>query len=296
MPSAGRRRVTGKSTVRDHYDGLLAEHYSRMFGDFEAKVAEQRALLERLGVMAPAPGALAVDLGCGSGFQSVALARLGFRVRAIDVSRRLLDELTERARGLAVEAIAGDIRDVARLVPAGVELALCMGDTLAHLEREAELDRLFHGVAGRLVAGGRLVLSFRDLSGELRDADRAIPLGAWDDLVMTCFLEYEASTVKVHDLIWARQPDGWRLRKSMYRKLRLAPDRVAARLRAAGFAVERHDAPGGMIALVGVLGTPRVARQRRHGRMSSGRGNVSGGAKTARYPSAGARSRKSTSR
>ena len=148
-------------------------------------------------------------------------------------------------------------------------------------------------VAGRLMAGGRLVLTFRDLSGELRDLERVIPLGAWDDLVMTCFLEYEASTVKVHDLIWVRQPDGWRFRKGVYRKLRLAPARVTARLAAAGFAVERHEAPAGMVALVGVLAAPRPARQRRHGRMSSGRGSASGGAKTARYPSAGASSKKS---
>ena len=267
-----------------------------MFGDFEAKVTEQRALLERLGVSARPSGGLAVDLGCGSGFQSVALARLGFRVLAVDFSRRLLAELNDRARGLPVEAIAGDIRDVARLVPAGIELVVCMGDTLAHLEGEADLDRVFHGVAGRLMAGGRLVLTFRDLSGELRDLDRVIPLGAWDDLVMTCFLEYEASTVKVHDLIWVRQPDGWRFRKGVYRKLRLAPARVTARLTAAGFAVERHEAPAGMVALVGVLGGPRPARQRRHGRMSSGRGSASGGAKTARYPSAGASHKKSTGR
>jgi len=127
------------TTVREHYDALLAEHYSRMFGDFETKVAEQRALLERLGVTASSPGALAVDLGCGPGFQSIALARLGYRVLAVDFSQRLLDELIGRTRGVAVEAIAGDIRDVARLVPEGVELAVCMGDTLAHLERAIPL-------------------------------------------------------------------------------------------------------------------------------------------------------------
>ena len=81
------------ATVREHYDGVLAEHYTRMLGDFEAKVTEQRALLERLGVSARPSGGLAVDLGCGSGVQSVALARLGFRVLAIDFSQRLLAEL-----------------------------------------------------------------------------------------------------------------------------------------------------------------------------------------------------------
>jgi SAM-dependent methyltransferase len=282
------------ATVRDHYDTVLAEHYSRMFGDFEAKVAEQRALLERLGVTAPPAVGAAVDLGCGSGFQSVALARLGFRVLSIDFSQRLLAELSDRARGLTIEAIAGDIRDVARLVPAGVDLAVCMGDTLSHLEREDDLSRVFRGVAGRLVAGGRFVLTFRDLGGELRDLDRVIPLCASDDLVMTCFLEYEPSTVKVHDLIWVRHPDGWRFHKGAYRKLRLAPERVTARLAAAGFTVERHEAPAGLVALVGVLAGLRPARQRPHGRMASGLGSTSGATKTARYPSAGASHRKST--
>ena len=139
----------------------------------------------------------------------------------------------------------------------GVDLAVCMGDTLSHLEREADLSRMFRGVAGRLVPGGRLVLTFRDLSGELRDLDRVIPLCAWDDLVMTCFLEYGPSTVKVHDLIWVRQPDGWRFRKGTYRKVRLAPDGVTARLAEAGFTVERHEAPAGMVALVGVAAGSR---------------------------------------
>ena len=226
------------ASVRDHYDTVLSEYYSRMFGEFDAKVAEQHALLERLGVTARSGAAMAVDLGCGSGFQSIALARLGL-VLAIDFSQRLLAELRDRARGLAVEAIAGDIRDVAKLVPTAVELAVCMGDTLSHLECEADLTSVFDGVAARLAAGGRLVLTFRDLSGELCDLDRVIPLYASDELVMTCFLDYEPSTVKVHDLIWVRQQDGWRFRRGVYRKLRLTP-------------VERHQAPAGMVALVGV--------------------------------------------
>jgi hypothetical protein len=67
---------------------------------------------------------------------------------------------------------------------------------------------------------------------------------------MACFLEYEPETVKVHDLIWIREAAGWRLRTGAYRKLRLAAGGVAARLESAGFSVERHAAPGGMVALV----------------------------------------------
>jgi SAM-dependent methyltransferase len=257
MPPPSPDLTADVTSVRDHYDTVLADHYSRMFGDFEAKVSEQRALLERLGVTVGAGAATAVDLGCGSGFQSVALARLGFQVLAIDFSRPLLAELTDRVSGLPVEAIAGDIREVARLVSTTVDLAVCMGDTLLHLESDADLARVFDGVAARLVVGGRFVLTFRDLSRELRELDRVIPVHASDELVMACFLEYEPTTVRVHDLIWARQRDGWRFRKGAYRKLRLAPQTVTTALERAGFEVERHQAPGGMVALVGIAVSPR---------------------------------------
>ena len=240
------------SSVREHYENLLSEHYTRMLGNFEAKVAEQQQLLERLGVKPLSAAGIAVDLGCGPGLQSIALARLGFRVLAVDFSDRLLAEMTERAGGLRVEAVPGDIRDVEALVPAGVEAVVCMGDTLSHLEREADLERLFGGVATRLAAGGRFILSFRELGGELRDLDRVIPLCASDEFIMTCFLEYEPATVKVHDLIWVRERDGWTFRKGMYRKLRLTADAVSARLESAGFALERHQAPGEMVARAGV--------------------------------------------
>jgi len=241
------------SSAREHYDRVLAEHYSRLLGDFEAKVAEQQTLLEGLGIKAGRPGAIAVDLGCGSGVQSIALARLGFRVLGIDFSDRLLAELRERARGLPVEGLSGDIRDVETLAPTGADVVVCMGDTLSHLEREADLPDLFAGVATRLVGGGRLVLSFRDLGSELHDLDRFLPLYASDDVIMACMLEYEAATVKVHDLVWVREREGWTFRKGAYRKLRLTADAVTAYLASAGFTVERHDAPGGMVALRGAV-------------------------------------------
>ena len=45
----------------------------------------------------PARSGRAVDLGAGCGFQSIPLARLGFAVTAIDIDRKLLDELHRNA-------------------------------------------------------------------------------------------------------------------------------------------------------------------------------------------------------
>src|SRR6478672_7585673 len=100
------------STITDHYEGLLADHYSWMFGVSPLeKSAEQLELLTYLKVV---HGELAVDLGAGSGFQSMALADLGFRrVLAIDTSAKLLEELRSNSGNRHVEAIQDDMLNVA---------------------------------------------------------------------------------------------------------------------------------------------------------------------------------------
>lgn len=238
------------STVTEHYENLLADHYSRMFGDFDEKVAEQRALLERLGVAREGAGD-ALDLGCGSGFQSIALAQLGFRVRAVDLSEKLLAELTHRRGDLPVEPLQGNIRDAGDLALPGTEVIVCMGDTLTHLEASADVTRLLAGCASRLAPGGRLVLTFRDLTRPLEGLDRFLSVRSDPDLLMTCVLEYEAQTVKVHDLVHARAPGGgWTFSKSFYRKLRLSPYWVAAEIEQAGLAIAHREAAGGLVTLV----------------------------------------------
>src|SRR5215472_3420406 len=84
------------SMAAEHYDRLLAAHYTWMLGgDIAAVAKDQATLLRELGVRARGDGALAVDLGCGPGPQSLALAELGFSpVLAVDSSRALLDELS----------------------------------------------------------------------------------------------------------------------------------------------------------------------------------------------------------
>ena len=55
---------------------MLARHYSWMFGDYGQQVAAQQKLFDDL-KLRPRSGKRALDLGCGSGFQSSALARMG---------------------------------------------------------------------------------------------------------------------------------------------------------------------------------------------------------------------------
>jgi SAM-dependent methyltransferase len=235
-------------SVTEHYENLLADHYSWMSGPFADGVAAQRALLAGLGV-APSDGKRALDLGCGAGLQSVALAELGFDVTAIDTSRKLLNELATRAGDLAITPIEGDIATVATLVEPGFGVAVCIGDTLTHLPSPAVVERLFDGVARVLAHSGLFVLTFRDMTAELTGTDRFIPVRSDTDRILTCFLEYEPEAVRVHDLIHVRQGGEWALHKSSYRKLRLAPGWVCDTLTRCGFSIEFHRPAGRMVLI-----------------------------------------------
>jgi len=232
----------GPSKVHEHYDAFLAEHYTWMFGtSFQEKVAEQYALLSELGVECSSEGARAVDLGCGSGFQAVAIAELGYEVLAIDSSAKMLAELVQRKEGDAIRTVRADIRNFVSL--AGIEpidVAVCMGDTLTDLECRKHVGQLFANVAGVLTMGGLFILTYRDYAGpELRGLDRLFVVQSDYEKVMTRFLEYEnADYVVVHDLLKMRDHTGrWALRKGSYRKLRLPPHWVEIELKRAGFAI-----------------------------------------------------------
>lgn len=233
------------ASVEEHYDNLLARHYTWMRGDFDSRVHEYRDLFERIGV-SPRHGGKALDLGAGSGFQSVALAGLGFEVLSLDLNGLLLEELRGRARGRPIRTVRGDIRDP-RIYEGDspFEVAVCMGDTLTHLGSTGEVAGLISAVGGALQAGGTLILEFRDLATELKSMDRAIPVRLDENKIMLTFLEYGPERVNAHDIVFVRDVSGWNVEKSAYTKIRLGPEEVMALLDRDEFrTVERHDERG----------------------------------------------------
>jgi SAM-dependent methyltransferase len=246
------------STVNEHYERLLSQHYTWMFGvSFEDKVSEQKSFLSR--TLAPLhytrQNALAVDLGCGPGFQTIALAQLGFSpVIAIDTSADLLDELRSHIGSLPVRTEKADLRDLPAFVQTGqATVIVCMGDTLPHLPEKSDVSTLFRGVFERLRPGGMFVITYRDLTMELHGTDRFIPVRSDENKIMTCFLEFEdQDSVLVHDLVYTRQDSGWSLSKSSYRKLRLGIEWVHEELSSTGFDILSEDLSGRLIGLAAV--------------------------------------------
>ncbi len=244
------------SEVQDHYSNLLAKHYTWMFGkSFAAKVAEQKTILED--ALQPAADdfelGLAVDLGSGPGFQTIALCEIGYSpVLALDTSEALLAELQRHQGSLPVQTICSDLSKLSEFVPPATARAIvCMGDTITHLGSKTAVEDLLRLVFLALTPGGTFVLSYRDLSTEATGLDRFIPVYADENKVMTCFLEFDRSdTVLVHDLVHSREGHHWLFEKSSYRKLRLPMDWLQDAMTQAGFIVHQGLA-GRLLRLVG---------------------------------------------
>lgn len=244
------------ATAKEHYEKILAEYYSWMSGGLDQKIEQNRKFFESHHVR-PVLSAIAVDLGAGCGFQSIPLSQLGFSVIAIDSSAKLLAELKQNARGLSIYPINDDLLNFPRHCPDPVELMVCMGDTLTHLKTRQTIRHLLRKIFRALEAGGRLVLTFRDLSAEVTGLDRFIPVRNDADTIFTCFLEYEKNHVKVHDLIYERRNNRWNLKKSFFKKIRVAPRWVEEALQALGFKIEVFDIHNAGVCI--------IARKPKHG-------------------------------
>jgi SAM-dependent methyltransferase len=241
--------------VKTHYDDLLGAIYSWTLGDFNAR-SKATAKLIGDAIGTNNKGKRALDLGCGTGVQTLALCSLGFEVTGVDFSEEILKEYRERAVAASanVSLLVADISDF----DAGddFDVALCFGDTVSHLQTWDAVRAMFRCVHQSLRAGGRFFLASRDHSRVYTGTERFLLVQADEARSMICVLDDEGSHVRVTDLVSEHKDGKSSLRTSSYLKLRVSPETLTKELQAAGFDVTQSALlPGGVHVFCGTKRT-----------------------------------------
>ncbi|HXY43940.1 MAG TPA: methyltransferase domain-containing protein [Acidimicrobiales bacterium] len=100
----------------------------------------------------------AVDLGCGSGQVTLALARQAASVLAIDVSQKMIDLLLENARAAGVCNVEGKAIPIEQLEFAPGSIDLVVSNYAFHHLRDADKPKVVKDIFRWLRPGGNFVL------------------------------------------------------------------------------------------------------------------------------------------
>lgn len=109
-----------------------------------------------------------------------------------------------------------------------------MGDTITYLDSLGSVQELIKNSYKILIENGKLVMTFRDLTFELKEEDRFIPVNSDNDRIFTCFLEDQPNYVKVFDIVHERKNGKWTQKISSYKKFMIPQDcnkKILSRLR-----------------------------------------------------------------
>jgi ubiquinone/menaquinone biosynthesis C-methylase UbiE len=226
------------------YYGAIADHYHLFYRDWDATMQREGANLRR--TFRDQQVRRVLDASCGTGTQSIAMAKLNLAVTAADLSREMLAQAQQNAARYGVADklafVQSHFLELPQKVSGPFDAVITTGNSLPHLISDADLRAAINTFYQLLRPGGLVVIGIRDYDFMLDDRPRFVPrqfhestdqdhilfdVWDWDDGPPT--------TVRFNTFIVTGKGDEYRVTKQsvVYRALRRAE--LEAMLKAAGF-------------------------------------------------------------
>ncbi len=140
-------------------------------GRLEKADTEVAQIIELLSI---SEGGAVLDLCCGVGRHTLAFARRGFRVTAVDRTPSYLQEAQRKAQSanLEVDFVQADMRDFSQ--PESMDAALNLFTSFGYFENPGDDRKVIENIYSTLKPGGKVVLEMMGkeiLAGNFRERD-----------------------------------------------------------------------------------------------------------------------------
>lgn len=139
----------------------------------------------------------ALDIGCGTGSYTLAMARSGAEATGMDLSSSMIDKAKKNslAYGLNIKFVNSGMEKMLSSVDGKFDLIMCMGNTLPHLLRKEDLRSMLTACGQLLNPGGHLVLNLLNYDRILAVKERIIGITRSENYEFIRFYDFEAPYV-----------------------------------------------------------------------------------------------------
>lgn len=140
----------------------LAEHYHLIFEDWDASMRRQGETIAK--ILPQSECGPILDVACGIGTQSLALAALGYSVEGSDISSAEVARAERECavRGLNCKFRVDDMRTLTAAPPSRYAVVMAMDNAVPHLESDEEIVTAFTAMRTRVQPTGKVIISVRD--------------------------------------------------------------------------------------------------------------------------------------
>jgi glycine/sarcosine N-methyltransferase len=160
----------------DQFYDSMANHFHLIFEDWNASMRRQGAVIAKL-LPSPEEAGLILDVACGIGTQSLALAALGYSVEGSDISAAEVARAQREAasRGLKCSFRVDDMRTLRTASIGRYGAVIAMDNALPHLDSDDDIRAAFTAMRMRLLPGGKVLVSVRDYARHLKEKHTCTP-------------------------------------------------------------------------------------------------------------------------
>jgi glycine/sarcosine N-methyltransferase len=143
------------------------------------RIERERPLLDWLLDQAPVKRAL--DVGSGTGEHARYIHSRGFEVTGIDASPKMIASSVEGGLPDGLRFVEGDLRELGASVEGVFGAAICLGNTLPHVQSDDELRSFARGLAAHLAPGAHAVVQIINYERIVRRGERTLPVNVRPD-------------------------------------------------------------------------------------------------------------------